>query len=91
MYAQAYGCLPLAHATGGLIDTIEDGVTGLLFRDATVSELRRCLQRAFRIYAEQLLLNAMRGAAMLEKRGWDGPGRQYAALYRRMLPQKVAA
>lgn len=91
MYAQAYGCLPLAHATGGLIDTIEDGVTGLLFREATVSELRRCLQRAFRIYAEQLLLDAMRGAAMLEKRGWDGPGRQYAALYRRMLPQKAAA
>ena len=91
MYAQAYGCLPIAHATGGLIDTIEDGVTGLLFRDATVSELRRCLQRAFRIFAEPLLLNAMRGAAMLENHGWDGPGRQYAALYRRMLPQKAAA
>jgi starch synthase len=38
MYAQAYGCLPLAHATGGLIDTIEDGVTGLLFGEATVSD-----------------------------------------------------
>ncbi|RDS79594.1 glycogen synthase GlgA [Dyella monticola] len=91
MYAQAYGCLPVAHATGGLIDTIEDGVTGLLFRNANVSELRGCLQRAFRIFAERLLLNAMRGAAMLEKRGWDGPGRQYVALYRRMLPQKAAA
>ena len=86
MYAQTYGCLPIAHATGGLIDTIEDGITGLLFRHATVSELRRCLQRAFRIYAEPLLLNAMRGAAMLEKHGWDGPGRQYAALYQRLLP-----
>jgi hypothetical protein len=30
----------------------------------------------------------MRGAAMLEKHGWDGPGRQYAALYRRMLPKQ---
>jgi len=91
MYAQAYGCLPIAHATGGLVDTIEDGVTGLLFRDASVADLRRCLQRAFRIFAEPLLLTAMRGAAMLEKHGWDGPGRQYAALYHRMLPQKVAA
>ncbi|WP_188796124.1 glycogen synthase GlgA [Dyella nitratireducens] len=85
MYAQAYGCLPVAHATGGLIDTIEDGITGLLFRDATVSELRRCLQRAFRVFAEPLLLNAMRGAAMLEKHGWDVPGRQYATLYSRIL------
>nr|WP_255682799.1 glycogen synthase GlgA [Dyella sp. 2HG41-7] len=91
MYAQAYGCLPIAHATGGLMDTIEDGITGLLFRDATVGDLRRCLQRAFRVFAEPMLLNAMRGAAMLEKRGWDGPGRKYAALYHRMLPQKVAA
>ncbi|GAB2561817.1 glycogen synthase GlgA [Dyella jejuensis] len=91
MYAQAYGCLPLAHATGGLIDTIEDGVTGLLFREASVCELRSCLQRAFRIFAEPLLLNAMRGAAMLEKHGWDGPGRQYASLYHRMLLRKAAA
>jgi starch synthase len=91
MYAQAYGCLPVAHATGGLIDTIEDGVTGLLFHEASVSQLRGCLQRAFRTFAEPLLLNAMRGAAMLEKRGWDDPGRQYAALYHRLLPQKVAA
>ncbi|MFK2891789.1 glycogen synthase GlgA [Dyella flagellata] len=88
MYAQAYGCLPIAHATGGLIDTIEDGITGLLFGAACVSELRLCLQRAFRIYAEPLLLNAMRGAAMLEKRNWDEPGRHYATLYRRMLPSK---
>lgn len=91
MYAQAYGCLPLAHATGGLQDTIEDGVTGLLFRHVSVSDLRGCLQRAFRIYAEPQLLNAMRGAAMLEKHEWDGPGRQYAALYRRILLQKAAA
>lgn len=91
MYAQAYGCLPIAHATGGLQDTIEDGVTGLLFRHVSVSDLRSCLQRAFRIYAEPQLLNAMRGAAMLEKHEWDGPGRQYAALYHRMLLQQAAA
>ncbi len=31
MYAQKSGSLPIAHRTGGLVDTIEDGVTGFLF------------------------------------------------------------
>ena len=31
MYAQKFGSLPIAHKTGGLADTIEDGVTGFLF------------------------------------------------------------
>lgn len=91
MYAQAYGCLPLAHATGGLRDTIEDGVTGLLFHDASVGSLRHGLQRAFRVFAEPMLLDAMRGAAMLEQHGWEEPGRRYAELYRRILPRQAAA
>ncbi|GLQ99175.1 glycogen synthase [Dyella mobilis] len=91
MYAQAYGCLPIAHATGGLIDTIEDGVSGLLFEHARVCDLRSCLQRAFRIYAEPLLLDAMRGAAMLEKHGWSHSGQQYTSLYRQLCAHKAAA
>jgi starch synthase len=91
MYAQAYGCLPIAHATGGLKDTIEDGVSGLLFNNARVCDLRSCLQRAFRIYAEPLLLDAMRGAAMLEKHGWNRSGQQYTDLYHQLCMQKAAA
>jgi starch synthase len=91
MYAQAYGCLPLAHATGGLRDTIEDGVTGLLFPEPTAVSLRQGLQRAFRVFAEPMLLDAMRGAAMLEKHGWEEPARRYAELYRHVLPQQAAA
>jgi starch synthase len=91
MYAQAYGCLPIAHATGGLKDTIEDGVSGLLFEHARVSDLRNCLQRAFRIFAEPLLLEAMRGAAMLEKHGWARSGQQYTSLYRQLCAHKAAA
>jgi starch synthase len=91
MYAQAYGCLPIAHATGGLKDTIEDGVSGLLFQNARVSDLRSCLQRAFRIFAEPLLIDAMRGAAMLEKHGWNRSGQQYTHLYHQLCGQKAAA
>jgi starch synthase len=91
MYAQAYGCLPIAHATGGLKDTIEDGVSGLLFHNARVCDLRSCLQRAFRIFAEPLLLNAMRGAAMLERHDWARSSRQYTQVYHQLCTQQVAA
>lgn len=91
MYAQKYGTLPLAHATGGLIDTIDDGVTGLLFEESTVGALRRCLQRAFRIAARPELLGAMRRAAMLQIHDWRQACEDYEALYQRAAPLPKAA
>jgi starch synthase len=91
MYAQAYGCLPIAHATGGLQDTIDDGVTGLLFPHASAMSMRHALQRAFRLHQQTALLDSMRLAAMLEPRNWQGPARQYAALYDSTLQMQIAA
>ncbi|MGJ4803026.1 glycogen synthase GlgA [Luteimonas sp. SDU82] len=82
MYAQRFGCLPIAHATGGLIDTVDDGVTGFLFRGASADGLRRCLQRALRTFRNPLLLQAMRRAAMLRPGGWKPAAQAYDALYR---------
>ncbi|APP86385.1 glycogen synthase GlgA [Xanthomonas hortorum pv. vitians] len=83
MYAQRFGCLPIAHATGGLIDTVDDGVTGFLFQQASVEALRRCLERAFRTFRLPSLLSAMRRAAMLRPSGWDVAGKKYLSLYER--------
>jgi starch synthase len=83
MYAQRFGCLPVAHATGGLIDTVDDGVTGFLFQGASADALRRCLQRVFRTFRLPGLLAAMRRAAMLRPSGWDVAGNEYLALYQR--------
>ena len=91
MYAQTYGSLPIAHATGGLLDTIEDGVTGLLFSQPRATDLRQALQRAFRIYDETELLQAMRRAAMAQRHDWTGPARQYSALYAKAVAQRAAA
>lgn len=81
MYAQKFGSLPIAHATGGLIDTVDDGVTGFLFRDASADALRRCVGRAFRTWQMPRLMSAMRRAAMLAPDGWDVAGQRYAELY----------
>ncbi len=93
MYAQRFGCLPVAHATGGLVDTVEDGVTGFLFHQPTADGMRRCVERAMRTFRLPALLHAMRRAAMMRPSGWDIAGRQYMDLYQQaslqIRPQSV--
>ena len=50
MQAQRYGTLPIAHATGGLADTIEDGETGFLFSDLSGEGLFAACRRAFEAF-----------------------------------------
>ena len=89
MYAQRFGCLPIAHATGGLVDTVDDGVTGFLFHEATANVMRRCVERALRTFRMPSLLRSMQRAAMLRPSGWDIAGRQYLDLYQQA--RQVAA
>ena len=66
MQAQRYGTLPIAHAVGGLVDTIEDDVTGFLFSDLTAGGLAAACERAFDVFVDRR--EARRDAA-----GGDGP------------------
>lgn len=51
LVAQRYGTLPVAHGVGGLADTIEDGVTGVLFAPLTPEALVAAAERAARLLA----------------------------------------
>lgn len=53
MYAQRMGSLPIARETGGLADTIEDGVTGFLFRDASLPAMLGAIYRAVDAYGSR--------------------------------------
>ncbi|MGN6056927.1 glycosyltransferase, partial [Pseudomonas aeruginosa] len=46
LYAQCFGSLPIARCTGGLADTIVDGVTGFLFREETAQSYLDAVMRA---------------------------------------------
>lgn len=81
MYAQSFGTLPVASRTGGLVDTVEDGVTGFLFGETSLSELLGALYRAVDIYASPRKLKAMRRAAMRRRFGWDLSARAYSGIY----------
>jgi starch synthase len=53
MLAHRYGALPIAHRTGGLVDTIDDGVTGILFEPLTADALCAAVERAVALLRAQ--------------------------------------
>lgn len=90
MQAQRYGALPIAHATGGLADTIDDGTTGFLFSDLSSDGLMEACHRAFDAFDDEEQLSDMRRAAMARSFGWSGAAAQYEALYRRLTGRPPA-
>lgn len=85
MQAQRYGTLPIAHATGGLADTIDDGETGFLFTDLSGDGLFSACRRAFDAYAHTDTLTEMRQAAMARSFVWAGAATEYAELYQSLV------
>jgi starch synthase len=89
MHAQRYGALPIAHATGGLADTIDDGTTGFLFSTLSSDGLMAACHRAFETYEDDVHLADMRRAAMAQCFGWSGAAAEYEALYRRLIAPRT--
>lgn len=87
LYAQRYGAVPIAHRTGGLIDTIVDldaeleTGTGFLFDKPTVPSLLSGVQRALSAMTLPRFRSLIRRVMRLDL-GWDRPARRYANVYR---------
>ncbi len=87
LYAQRYGALPVAHATGGLVDTIVDcdakleTGTGFLFEEPTADALYAATQRALAACTSPRW-SALRRRVMRLDRGWERPARQYEQAYK---------
>lgn len=87
LYAQRYGALPVAHATGGLVDTIVDcdakleTGTGFLFDEPTADALYGATQRAISAFVSPRW-PALRRRVMRLDRGWERAARQYEQVYR---------
>ncbi len=85
MYSLRYGTVPVVHATGGLRDTVEDGVTGFVFAPAEVDALRDALERVFELWRRPAQWQAMMRAGMQQDFSWRRSAAAYAALYQSLL------
>jgi starch synthase len=81
MYSQRYGTPPIAHATGGLADTIADGETGFLFRGADAGELLAAVRRALEAYRDARRWREIQRRGMARDFSWALPARRYGDLY----------
>jgi len=81
MYALKSGALPIAHRTGGLIDTIEDGLTGFFFNTLSRESLASAVRRAKSAFSVRGHLRAMRRRAMARNFAWTRSASAYHALY----------
>jgi starch synthase len=81
MYAQRAGALPIAYRTGGLVDTIEDGVSGFLFSSLSGAGLSAAVRRALDAYRSKRAFKLMRGQAMSKRFDWRRPSFHYASVY----------
>ena len=91
MYAQRYASLPVARRTGGLADSIDDGVTGFLFDEPAVASYRQAVERALSVFQHRQLLDAMRCRAMGTGFFWRHAIEPYDHLYRQLLQEREAA
>lgn len=91
MYAQRFGSLPIAHNTGGLGDTIEDGATGFLFSGARTEPFVKAINRAQEVFERKDDLATMRRRAMTRPFGWQHSVMSYMHVYRRALTRAPAS
>jgi starch synthase len=91
MRAQRYGTLPVVRRVGGLVDTVEDGVTGFQFDEYSVAGLAAALHRAIAVYRNEAEWRALMRRAMARDVGWDRAAEQYRTIYGRVLASRGVA
>jgi starch synthase len=94
MIAMRYGCVPIAHRTGGLADTVSEfdaalGTgNGFIFEEQNAFQFLAAIVRATEMYKRPEQWQALMRNAMGADHSWDASAEQYVALYRRALELK---
>lgn len=84
MIAMWYGAIPVAHAVGGLRDTIKHGVTGFLFDDYSSYALLNCIKKCFTIYGGLVYFDMVE-QCMKQDFSFDRSARLYKELYEKAV------
>jgi starch synthase len=86
--ALRYGVVPVVSRVGGLADTVEDGVTGVVFDALTAQGLGDAIARTTRLYRKPAAFRKLITHGMARDVSWREPARQYASLYRALAAAK---
>jgi starch synthase len=81
MYALRYGTIPVVRSTGGLVDTVQHGVTGFRFDDYTPQSMQWGTGEAIGAYHDSARWAKLQAAGMSRDYSWDASAREYLKLY----------
>jgi len=92
LYSLKYGTIPIAHATGGLADTVIDADedpqgNGFTFKDSSREALVDAVKRATATFRQPDRWNAIVQRAMAQDFSWSASARAYETLYQRILTE----
>jgi starch synthase len=93
LISMRYGCVPIARATGGLVDTIDyvprkpQESTGILFKKPYPSAFATALKRLFKLYTKPEIWRQMQANGMVRDFSWEQSARKYIAVYEALLEE----
>ena len=87
MIAMLYGCIPIAHSTGGLKDTITDPkdssqYTGFLFDKPTPEACSEAVSRALTAWNDRESWETLQKRCMVQDFTWEKSAKKYYDLYK---------
>ena len=86
IYSLRYGTLPIVRQTGGLADTIQDGVNGFGFFDFQAHSFLDAVNRAVDVYRNSPeRWQAMMMTAMSQDFSWNRSAEKYLTVYRQLI------
>ncbi len=93
LYALKYGTLPLVRHTGGLADSVSEGMdgklqTGFVFGNANAEELAAAMHRAADVYSDKKQWQQLQSNAMKMDFSWDNAAEDYIALYHEVIAKR---
>ncbi len=82
LIAMRYGSVPVVRATGGLADTVQDGITGFTFYDYSAEAFWHALQKAIYIYnVDKDSWSQIQRNGMMSDYSWGRSAQGYQQLY----------
>ena len=90
MIAMSYGTIPIAHKTGGLVDSIKPGFNGFLFEEYDAKALEIAVLKAADIWKNQKeKYKEMVKNALSTDFSWTKSAKEYIRLYEKLLSESA--
>lgn len=90
MLGMFFGTIPIAHRTGGLIDTVKNNYNGLLFDKYSSESLEHAYKKAINLRLhDRKTYEVMVMAALTADFSWGKSAREYLELYKKLVEETI--